>query len=176
MLEKDIKAALKLANEMESKGVIGRYAIGGALGAIYWTEPFATKDLDLFLRVPVSGGGLLLRPFLEYLVKKGYPFEGQHIQVGTLPVDFVAVYNPLTEEALDAAIDAEVYGVSTRIFTAEHLLAIALQTRRPQDLAKAGRLYRQTGLDKKLFAGIIRRHKLSREWNDFKSRYLPTSD
>lgn len=176
MLQEDLKRALKLANEMEKKGIIGKYAIGGAIGAIYWTEPFATKDLDLFLQVPVSSGGLLLMPFFDYLVKKGYPFKAQHIQIGTLLVDFVAVYDPLTEEALEEAVEAEVYGVPTRVFTAEHLLAIALQTGRPQDLAKADKLYRETDLDEKHLEDIVRRHKLSRKWHEFKKRYTPTGD
>lgn len=174
MLQDDLKRALQLANEMEKKGIIGKYAIGGAFGAIYWTEPFATKDLDLFLQVPVSSGGLLLMPFLNYLAEKGYPFKAQHIQIGTLLVDFVAVYDPLTEEALDEAVETEVYGVPTRVFSAEHLLAIALKTGRPQDLAKADKLYRETDLREKYLENILRRHKLWRKWHVFKKRYLST--
>jgi len=33
-----------LLNQMEADGVIGQYAIGGAVGAIFWLEPFATKE------------------------------------------------------------------------------------------------------------------------------------
>ncbi len=33
-----------LLNQMEADGVIGPYAINGAVGAIFWLEPFATKD------------------------------------------------------------------------------------------------------------------------------------
>ena len=38
-----------LINQMEADGVIGRYAIGGAIGAIFWIEPFTTKDMDVFV-------------------------------------------------------------------------------------------------------------------------------
>jgi len=34
-LNEDIKKALRLANDMEKKGIIGKYAIGGAIGTIY---------------------------------------------------------------------------------------------------------------------------------------------
>lgn len=35
-----------LINQMEADGVIGRCAVGGAVGAIFWLEPMQTKDLD----------------------------------------------------------------------------------------------------------------------------------
>lgn len=79
MLKEDIIKALRLANEMEKKSIIGKYAIGGSIGTIYWTEAYATKDLDLFLRLPVSNGGISLMPFMSYLADKGYPFTAQYV-------------------------------------------------------------------------------------------------
>jgi hypothetical protein len=65
LLKEDVKEALRLANEMEAKGIIGKYARGGAIGTIYWTEAYATKDLDLFLRLQVSNGGLFINALYE---------------------------------------------------------------------------------------------------------------
>lgn len=172
MLKEDIKKALGLANEMERKGIIGKYAIGGAIGTIYWTEAYATKDLDLFLQLPVSSGGLLLMPFMSYLAEKGYPFTAQYVKIGTLMVDFVGVYNPLTEEALDNAAEVAVYDVPTRVFRPEYLTAIALQTGRVQDFEKVIKLYRESDLDKEYLEMIIKRHSLSRRWNEFKKKYI----
>ena len=39
-------------NQMEAEGVIGRYAIGGAIGSIFWLEPITTKDVDVFVDYP----------------------------------------------------------------------------------------------------------------------------
>ena len=36
-----------IINQMETDGVIGRYEIGGAVGAIFWLEPITTKDVDV---------------------------------------------------------------------------------------------------------------------------------
>jgi hypothetical protein len=176
MLKEDIKKALRLANEMERKGIIGKYTIGGAIGTIFWTEAYATKDLDLFLQLPTSSGGLLLMPFMNYLAEKGYPFTAQFVKIGTLLVDFVGVYNPLTEEALDNAVEVTVYDVPTRVFRPEHLMVIALQTGRPQDLRKVIKLYEESEFDKKYLEEIIRRHNLSRRWNEFKKKYLSTNN
>jgi hypothetical protein len=176
LLKEDIKKALRLANDMERKGIIGKYAIGGAIGTIYWTEAYATKDLDLFLQLPVSSGGLLLMPFMNYLAAKGYPFTAQYVKIGTLMVDFVGVYNPLTEEALDNTFEVSVYDIPTRVFRPEYLMAIALQTGRAQDLRKIIKLYEESDFDKGYLEKIIKRHNLSRKWNEFKKKYLSTNN
>jgi hypothetical protein len=41
-----MEATLKVLNELEREGVISRYAIGGAVGAIFYMEPFLTYDLE----------------------------------------------------------------------------------------------------------------------------------
>ena len=58
-----------ILRQMEADGVIGRYAIGGAIGAVFWLEPMTTKDIDVFVVLPKSPGGslLTLTPIYEYL-------------------------------------------------------------------------------------------------------------
>ena len=51
-------------------------------------------------------------------------------------MQFLPPTGPLVEEALEAAVEVEVEEISTRVFTAEHLAAIALQTGRPKDKAR----------------------------------------
>jgi hypothetical protein len=48
-------------------------------------------------------------------------------------IEFLAPGTPLVKEALEQAIGRDVNGVSTRVFTAEHLAAICLQVGRPRD-------------------------------------------
>jgi len=172
MLEEDIKKALTLLNEMEQQGIIGKYAIGGSIGAIYWTEPFATKDMDIFLHLPVSEKGILLMPFLDYIIQRGYQFNRQFVQIGTLMLDFIGVYNTLTEEALEQALDVTVYGIKSRVFGSEHLLAIAIQTGRAHDLAKVEKLYSEGNINEEYLLEILARHHLIRKWNEFKKKYL----
>ena len=42
-----VEKVFAVFNQMEADGVIGRYAIGGAVGAIFWLEPILTKDVDV---------------------------------------------------------------------------------------------------------------------------------
>lgn len=44
--------ALKIINEMYKKGILKNYAIGGAVATIFYTEPFFTRDIDIFFIPP----------------------------------------------------------------------------------------------------------------------------
>jgi hypothetical protein len=53
-----MRSTLELINQMQESGVIGKYAIGGAVGATFYLEPSATMDLDVFVLLPTSSNGL----------------------------------------------------------------------------------------------------------------------
>jgi hypothetical protein len=66
----------------------------------------------------------------------GARIEGEHLIIAEWPVQFPPPTGPLMEEALKKAVEVEVEEISTRVFTAEHLAAIALQTGPPKDKAR----------------------------------------
>lgn len=39
---------LQVLNQMQADGVVDNYAIGDGIAAIYYIEPYDTKDLDIF--------------------------------------------------------------------------------------------------------------------------------
>lgn len=43
-----MKETLKVINTLEAEEVIGKYAIGGAVGLLFYAEPAVTYDLDIF--------------------------------------------------------------------------------------------------------------------------------
>ena len=51
-----VEKIFAIVKQMEADGVVGRYAIGGAIGAIFWLEPFTTKGVDVFVSWPASTG------------------------------------------------------------------------------------------------------------------------
>jgi hypothetical protein len=53
-----IKAALDVINAMQSAGVIGRYAIGGAVAATFYLEPAATIGSRHFRGASGSRSGI----------------------------------------------------------------------------------------------------------------------
>lgn len=44
-----MKRTLEMINRLRADGVIGKYAIGGAVGATFYLEPSATLDVDIFV-------------------------------------------------------------------------------------------------------------------------------
>lgn len=54
--------------DMRKKGVIGKYAVSGESAVAFYTEPIATKDLDIFfLFEPTQSGVILsLEPIYHY--------------------------------------------------------------------------------------------------------------
>ena len=43
---------------MVRDGEIVNYAIGGAIGAVFYVEPFATQDIDVFIMMRTEPTGL----------------------------------------------------------------------------------------------------------------------
>ena len=108
----------------------------------------------------------------EYLAACGYKAEGEHIVIGTWPVQFLPSSNPLQEEALDEALETEIEGVRTWVMKAEHLIAIALQTGRAKDHARILQFLEQQIVNFQKLNEILIRHELIIKWEQFKKRYV----
>ena len=80
-------------NELKREGLIKDYAIGGAIGALKWVEPFFTRDLDIFIiliKEPENGEVIMLSPLYEYLKKRGYnKWVEQWIIIDDVPVELI---------------------------------------------------------------------------------------
>ncbi len=163
-----MKKTLEILNALEREGVLRRYAIGGAMGATFYTEPVLTFDLDIFVVLPESPGGLLtLSPLYEALRARGFAEEGEFVNIEGVPVQFLPVYSELVQEALDQAREVLYESTPTRVLRAEDLLAIAVQTGRSKDRERVRLLLEQTDLDQELLKEILSRHGLEGRWKDW---------
>ena len=169
-----ISQVIALVNEMEADGVVERYAIGGAVGATFYLEPVATLDVDVFVAFRQGPGQLLisLQPILDYLAARGGVLEGEYILVAGWPVQFLPPTTPLVEEALREAVTVDVDGVPARVFTAEHLAAVALQTGRAKDKARLLQFVEAGALEAERFQAILARHGLVDRWGAFERTFL----
>jgi len=169
-----MKTTIEIINEMQRDGVIGKYAIGGAVGATFYLEPAATLDVDIFVMLPAtrSSSLLSLTPIYDYLRARGSKVDGPHIVVGSWPVQFLAPSNELENEAVAQALAADVEDISTWVMTAEHLVAIALRTGRAKDHARILQFLEQDALDRDKLEAILDRHSLTLKWKEFQRRYL----
>lgn len=169
----NIKEAIDIINRMEADGVIGRYAIGGAVGATFYLEPVTTLDVDIFVGFRAEPGQLLsLSSIYDYLTARRCSVEGEYIIIAGWPVQFLPPGNSLIEEALAEAVARDVDGTPIRVFTAEHLAAIALQTARAKDKARLLQFIEAGVLDAGMFQSIVTRHGLMERWRLFERQFL----
>src|SRR5215210_1549303 len=169
-----MRETLKIINRMVKAGIIEGYAIGGAVAAIYYLEPFDTADLDIFVQVNATGSDLtILAPIHEYLTKHGYEARGEFIYIEGIPVQFLPVFNPLTEEAVEKAQTIKYARVTTRIMRAEHLVAIMLDTGRIKDYLRISMFLEQRAVKMRQLQAVLKRHHLMKKWKDTEYRFKP---
>jgi hypothetical protein len=167
-----VEKTLKVLNELEKKGLIERYAIGGGIAVLYYAEPVVTYDLDVFCLLPGERGEVVtLSSIYEYLQKEGYTVDGEHMDIKGIPVQFIPAYNELVEEALDQAVEVKYKQVKTRMVRVEHLLAIMLQTYRPKDRERMLLLLDEAQVDMPYLEDVSERHGLQEKWREFRRRY-----
>lgn len=166
-----MEKTLRVVNKMQTNGIIGRYAIGGAVAAVFYIEPFTTYDLDIFFAVDVSGGLITLTPVYEYLALRGYKAEGEAVTIEDWPVQFLPTYNALVAEAVEQAVEIKFKRTPTRVMSAEHLVAIMLQTGRAKDYARAVEFLEKDVVDVDRLKAILSRHKLTGKWREFSRKF-----
>jgi hypothetical protein len=82
---------LRAANELVSAGLIEDYALGGALAAIYYTEPFTTYDADIFFIPTDETLTAGIPAIFSHLQSKGCRVESEHMLIKDFPVQFLRV-------------------------------------------------------------------------------------
>jgi hypothetical protein len=169
-----MKATLEVINQMQADGVIGKYAIGGAVGATFYLEPAATLDIDVFVSFQNTAGSslLTLSPIYEYLTARGFKAEKEYIVIAGWPVQFLPLGNELVEEALAQAVATEVEDAKVWVMTAEHLVAIALQTGRAKDFSRILQFVESEAIDAEKLDSILGRHGLVAKWREFKHIFI----
>lgn len=170
----NIIEVISLINQMQSDGVIERYAISGAVGATFYLEPVSTLDVNIFVGFQNDPDSILIspQPIFDYLTARGGRMEGEYVMIADWPVQFLPPTGPLVEEALDEATIFPVGKTSARVFTAEHLAAIALQVGRAKDKARLLQFIESDILDPDRFQLLLKRHQLTEAWERFKKQFL----
>ncbi|MDX1951201.1 MAG: hypothetical protein SFY81_03405 [Verrucomicrobiota bacterium] len=169
-----MKATLEVIEKMRADGIIGNYAIGGAVGATVYLEPLATFDIDIFISFKKVQPGLLvsLSPIYEYLQAKGYQSVEEHIMIEGWKVQFLPTHDALLDEALSAAVRVSIYDAETWVMTAEHLMAIALKLGRPKDYNRIDQFISEEAFDETYLMPILQRHGLIEKWNAHRQKIL----
>jgi hypothetical protein len=163
----DFAAALAAVERMKREGVLKDYAIGGAMALVFWTEPVATFDLDVFVLLPGDATLLVsLDPLYRWAEASGYAAEGEHIVIEGLPVQFIPSHSALADEAIDEAASLDYEGVPVRVIRPEHLIALYLEpsARTAKRLQRVAALREESAIDPNRLDSILRRYNLALPW------------
>src|SRR5712671_3337135 len=138
---------LRTANELVTADLIKDWALGGALAAIYYVEPFTTYDADIFFIPKDTGLTAGIPAIYAHLQSQGWQVEREHLVLRGFPVQFLAAQG-LTEEAVRESRTIDYEGVPAKIFRAEHVIAIAASVGRQKDKARIEQMLQQADLEK----------------------------
>jgi hypothetical protein len=167
-----MKELAELLNALRDAGVISEYALFGAIAQMRYTEPVATLGADVLVTLPSPQRLELLRPIYEFCAARGYRPEEGAVRVGAWPVQFIPVFSPLTQEALQQAETADFEGIPLRVVRADHLAVIALSVGRAKDYARILALLESGSLSREQVARLAARHGLAEAWTRFEARFL----
>ncbi len=164
-----MKQTLIVLNLLVEKRLIEKYAIGGAMGATFYTEPFTTFDLYVFVFFPKASGPLVgISPIYTFLKELGYTeFVGECIMIEGTPVQFLPTAPGLLDEALEKARNIDYDGVPTSVLGPDHLLAISIATGRPKDRARVPLFMSSGAIDERILCEILSRYNLLERWNSW---------
>jgi len=173
----NIRHTIAAINQMQADGVIERYAIGGAVGATFYLDPVATLDVDVFHHLSASSRPVCWRsphPVFDYLKRVAAEWKANTSSsrmAGAVPPPPRSAWSRKRWRKPSRRTSA---GMSARVFTAEHLAAIALQTGRAKDKARLLQFIESGTLDAARFQAILSRHGLTAAWNASRNSFWTT--
>lgn len=153
----------RVLNELETEGVVLKYAVGGAMAMVFWAEPVATYDLDVFVMLPEAAQPLISLELLYAALRaRGFEVSAEHVVIHGTPVQFLVSPNDLGDEAIEGAATQELEGVRFRVIRPEHLCALWLQAGGAKRRERV-EVLRQSGvLDENKLATILKRYQVGR--------------
>ena len=137
-------------------------------------EPVATLDVDVFVEFHTEPGSQIAspEPIFKFLRDRGCTMQNEHVVIAGWPVQFLPAGSPLLQEALATAVEKDVDGTPARVFTAEHIVAVALETGRAKDKARVLQFIEAGALDLERLQQILSRHGLGGDWQQFERQFL----
>jgi hypothetical protein len=146
---------LKIVNKLQKAGLIKNYAIGNDIAAIYYTEPFYAKEMDVFFTQQENINTKKASSMIcAWLKSKGYK------RTKDMPLHLISATDELTREAIEKSVRIKYRSSVTRIFRPEYIIAVMMMTHTIKDKEIIQKLLRQTKVNKRRLNVILNRFGL----------------
>ncbi len=163
--------ALQVVNQLLAEGFISRYAVGGAVGALFYIEPTQTQDIDIFVHLNPAPGSVLisLSPILTRLKELGYTlWEEDKVVVEGWPIQFLPANKKIEMEAIEQAVEQPLAdGVNAFVPPPEYLMAIAIDLGRPKDVIRLQQFYAEKVYETVRLDALLQKHNLVAKWEKY---------
>ena len=168
-----MKKTLEVIDSLIDLGLIRNYAIGGAMGQLYYIEASSTYDLDIMAHLKAETNSLVpLDGIYQWARANNYPEDKEHIIIEGIPVQFLPAFNELISDAIENSNKVTMFGVETYVMKPEYLMAIMLKTGRGKDKTRLVTFFEECDFDKNLLEVILKKFSLIEEYNSFKEKFL----
>lgn len=167
-----MKEVARLLNDLKANGIVVDYALFGAVAQMRYTEPVATLDADVLVVLPNIDTLDVLRPIYEFTTSRGLPSRAEAVVVGRWPVQFIAVFDTLTADAVADAETDIIDGESIRVVSAAYLAAIALSVGRSKDHLRIVSLIEAQAITADQVRALANKYGMTSKWEQFRRKYI----
>jgi hypothetical protein len=163
--------AIQVVNQLRNEGFISQYAVGGAIGALFYIEPTQTQDIDIFVHLNAAPGSALisLSPILTRLKELGYTlWEEDKVVVEGWPIQFLPATKKIETEAIEHAVEQPLAdGVKAFVPPPEYLMVIAIDLGRPKDIIRLQQFYAEHVYEPAKLDALLKSHDLTQKWQKY---------
>jgi hypothetical protein len=170
----NFEKVIEVLQNLQTKQIIEKYAIGGAFAATLHNEPIATLDLDIFffLKEKSDSPILSMSKIYEFAKENGFNFDHEFINIYGWLVQFVeASHNNLWKEAIENSDIIRFGNTNVFVIGREYLVAMWLFAGRLKDYQKIATFLDAEIIDINKLFEILEQHNLSEKWNKEKWRF-----
>ncbi|MDP2931432.1 MAG: hypothetical protein Q8O05_02895 [Chloroflexota bacterium] len=122
---------IQVLNHAKREGIFRNYAIMGGYAVNYYIEPTFTSDIDVLVLVDSDAD---YNKIFAYFTQQGYKMVNLYVVIDNTQVQFLpSTISPLYQDAVINAKRVTFKDTTTRIITAEDLVALLLVSYRPKD-------------------------------------------
>lgn len=172
MADGNIIKIFGVLNKLAKAKILDKWAIGGSIGAMFYTEPFHTADLDVFVLYKKKGI-VHFSEIYDALRGMGYnKFVQQAVIIENFPVDFIATGDKLSQEAVEKAKMFKVKRYAVKTILPEYLIAMALVAFRSKDFNKIDKLLEHGKINKRKLTALLEKFDLSDKWRNYEKRRI----
>jgi hypothetical protein len=156
-----LREVFGVLNQMVDEKVVDGYAVVGAMAVLFYAEPARTYDLDVAVALPQSGGLFSLAGVYEWLAKRHFIAEGEHVSIFGVPVQFLPGDTGLWGETVREARRMDYGGEPVQVASPEYLVALAGLAPSAKRRERIAQLLESQAVDERKLAEILERHGLS---------------